>query len=77
MSFLNRLKESLSKTRENFSERIDSLLKFTKKIDDETFEELEELLIASDVGVNTTLELIDKLKEESRKIKSPEELKEN
>ena len=76
MSFLNRLKESLSKTRENFSERIDSLLKFTKKIDDETFEELEELLIASDVGVNTTLELIDKLKEESRKIKSPEELKE-
>lgn len=76
MSFLNRLKESLSKTRENFSERIDSLLKFTKMIDDETFEELEELLIASDVGVNTTLELIDKLKEESRKIKSPEELKE-
>jgi len=76
MSFLTRLKQSLSKTRENFSEKIDQLLKFTKKIDDETFDELEELLIASDVGVDTTLKLIDKLREESKRIKSPEELKE-
>ncbi len=75
MSFFNRLKESLSKTRKNFSEKFDNLLKFTKKIDEETFEELEELLIASDVGVNTTLELIEVLKEESKRINSPEELK--
>jgi len=75
MSFLNRLKQSLTKTRENFSEKFDNLLKLTKKIDDETFDELEELLIASDVGVNTTLKLIEKLKEDSKRIKSPEELK--
>jgi len=76
MSIFARLKQGLSKTRENFSEKIDQLLKFTKKIDEETFDELEELLIASDVGVNTTLQLIDKLKEESKRMKSPEELKE-
>ena len=75
MSFFNKLKQSLSKTRENFSEKIDSLLKFTKKIDDETFDELEELLIASDVGVNTTLKLMETLRENSKRIKSPEELK--
>jgi len=62
MSIFARLKQGLSKTRENFSEKIDQLLKFTKKIDEETFDELEELLIASDVGVNTTLQLIDNLK---------------
>ena len=76
MSIFARLKQGLSKTRENFSEKIDQLLKFTKKIDEETFDELEELLIASDVGVNTTLQLIDKLKEESKRMKSPDELKE-
>jgi len=75
MSFFNRLKQSLSKTRENFSQKFDNLLKFTKKIDDETFDELEELLIASDVGVNTTLKLMDTLRENSKRIKSPEELK--
>jgi len=75
MSIFARLKQGLSKTRENFSEKIDQLLKFTKKIDEETFDELEELLIASDVGVNTTLQLIDKLKEESKRMKSPDELK--
>jgi len=75
MSFFNRLKQSLSKTRENFSQKFDNLLKFTKKIDDETFDELEELLIASDVGVNTTLKLMETLRENSKRIKSPEELK--
>ncbi|NLZ54582.1 MAG: signal recognition particle-docking protein FtsY [Thermoanaerobacteraceae bacterium] len=75
MGFLNRLKQGLSRTRENFSEKFDNLLKFTKKIDDETFDELEELLIASDVGVNTTLQLIEGLRKDAKKINSSEELK--
>lgn len=75
MGFFDKLKQSLSKTRENFSEKFDNLLKFTKKIDDETFDELEELLIASDVGVNTTLKLIERLREDAKRLKSSEELK--
>jgi len=76
MGIFDRLKQGLSKTRENFSEKLDQLLKFSKRIDDETFDELEELLIASDVGVSTTLKLIDKLRDDSKRIKNPEELKE-
>ncbi|HHY71493.1 MAG TPA: signal recognition particle-docking protein FtsY [Thermoanaerobacterales bacterium] len=75
MGIFDRLKQGLSKTRESFNEKFDNMLKFTKKIDAETFEELEELLISADVGVYTTQELIEKLKDSSRKIKSPEELK--
>ena len=75
MGIFDKLKQGLSKTRESFSEKFDNILKFTKKIDEETFEELEELLISADVGVYTTQELIERLRENSKKIKSTEELK--
>ncbi|HHV17345.1 MAG TPA: signal recognition particle-docking protein FtsY [Thermoanaerobacterales bacterium] len=75
MGFFDRLKQGLSKTRESLNEKLDSILKFTKTIDEETFEELEELLISADVGVNTTLELIERLRNKSQKIKNPDELK--
>jgi len=59
MGFLNRLKESLTKTRQGFVERIDNLVHRHKAINEDLFEELEELLIQADVGVNTALELVE------------------
>jgi len=77
LGFFDKLKQSLSKTRDNITVKIDDLLKFTKKIDEETLEELEELLISADIGVNTTLELMENLREKARtkKITDADELK--
>lgn len=77
MGFFSKIKEGLKKTRENVVDKIDTMLKSFKKIDDELFEELEELLIMGDVGVATASkiceELKDKVKEE--KISDPEEIR--
>ncbi|OPX89933.1 signal recognition particle-docking protein FtsY [Pelotomaculum sp. PtaB.Bin117] len=59
MGFFNRLKESLTKTRQGFVEKIDNLVHRHKAINEDLFEELEELLIQADVGVNTALELVE------------------
>lgn len=78
MGFFNKLIQGLNKTRDNFTEKIDGLLKFTKKIDEETLEELEELLIYADVGVNTTLKLMDTIREKIKieRIKDADDLRE-
>ncbi len=55
--------EGLSKTRDNFVNRLINLNNKTKKITDEYFEELEDILIMADIGVNTVLNFIDRLKE--------------
>ena len=70
-----RLKEGLSKTRDSFVSKISSIFSRTN-IDDELYEELEETLIQADVGVRTTMELIDKMKDEveEKDITEPEEL---
>lgn len=60
--FFIKLKEGLLKTRKGMSDRIDSILKSYGKIDDELFDELEEVLITADVGVDTTLKIIENLK---------------
>ncbi|MCX5719937.1 MAG: signal recognition particle-docking protein FtsY, partial [Nitrospirae bacterium] len=66
MGFFDRLKEGLTKTRKSFVERVDSI--FTgRKIDEETLEELEELLIASDVGTKASAEIIKTIREKSEK----------
>lgn len=75
MGFFNRLTQGLSKTRDSINQKIEGIFKFTKKIDEDTLDELEELLITADVGVSTTQILIDKLRAQSKHIKSPEELK--
>ncbi|WP_020615320.1 signal recognition particle-docking protein FtsY [Paenibacillus daejeonensis] len=84
MSFFKRLKESISskteavttvfkegltKTRTAFVEKVEELITRRKKIDEEFFEELEEILIGADVGVNTVMELIDELRKEVKKRK--------
>lgn len=62
MGFFNRIKEGLKKTRKAVIGQIDSMLKSFTKIDEELFEELEELLVMGDVGVKTASEICDKLR---------------
>ena len=62
MGFFGKLKESLSKTKESINEKFDSVIKVFKKVDDELFDELEEVLITSDLGVNTSCEIIERLR---------------
>ncbi len=61
MGFFEKLKNGLFKSRNSFFGRIVSL--FKRGIDDETLDELEEILISADVGVNSTEEILDKLRE--------------
>lgn len=72
----NKFKEGLTKTRDAFVNRVDDLFSRRKKIDEDFYEELEEILIGADVGVNTVLKLIDELRAEvkKRKIEDPAEL---
>lgn len=76
MGLFSKLNDSLSKTRKGFVEKLfDS---FTgKEIDDDLYDELEELLIQGDVGVNTAVELVERLREREKtdKLKYAEQLK--
>ncbi len=77
MGFLAKLKEGLAKTKNAIFGRIDALLKHFVKVDEDLLEELEELLITADVGVNTTEEILDRLREEIKegRLKDPNEIK--
>lgn len=65
----NIFKEGLSKTRTAFVEKVEELITRRKKIDEQFYEELEEILIGADVGVNTVMQLIDDLRVEVKKRK--------
>ncbi len=73
--FLSRLKQGLSKTRKILTTDIDELFAGNRKIDDELLEELEELLITSDIGVQTSMDLIDNISRKSWEIGDAEQLK--
>ncbi|SDZ02248.1 fused signal recognition particle receptor [Proteiniborus ethanoligenes] len=77
IGFFNRLKNGLSKTRKGITEKVDIILKSYKKIDEELFEDLEEVLITADVGVNTTMDIIQELREKvkERKISEVSEIR--
>ena len=62
-SWFNRLKVGLSKTQENLVGRVRSLLRAGRKIDEELMEEIEEILIQADVGVNTTMMLMENVRD--------------
>lgn len=76
--FFTKLKEGLTKTRENFVGKIEEVFTGRKKIDEELYDELEEALIGSDVGVHSSLELVERLRKEvkKRKISQTSELNE-
>jgi fused signal recognition particle receptor len=57
-----RFKLGLSKTRQNIGGKIDTLIKSTRKLDEDFYEELEEILIQADVGMDTSLALVDKIR---------------
>lgn len=75
--FFDKLKKGLTKTRDNFSNKIDGIIKSYKKIDEELFEDLEEVLVTADVGINTTMKLIDNLRDrvKKEKVSDPEKVK--
>lgn len=75
--FFARLKEGLTKTRNNIVKGIDSVFSGFSAIDDEFYEELEEILIMGDIGVNATAEILSRLKGQikERRIKNPQECK--
>ncbi|WP_297210061.1 MULTISPECIES: signal recognition particle-docking protein FtsY [Thermodesulfovibrio] len=66
MGFLERLKDKLSKTKQNIVEKIEAIIPAGKRIDEATIEEIEEILITSDLGIKATEEIIENLK---RKLK--------
>ena len=75
--FFAKLFGGLEKTRKSLNDKIDNVLKMFKKVDEELFEELEEALIMADVGVDTSLYIIEQLRERTidKKIKEPELIK--
>ncbi|WP_044337423.1 signal recognition particle-docking protein FtsY [Rossellomorea aquimaris] len=62
-----KFKDGLSKTRNNFTSKVNDLVARYRKVDEEFFEELEEILIGADVGFDTVMELIDELKLEVKR----------
>lgn len=64
--FFNRLKEGLTKTRDGLTDKINEVLKLAVTIDDDLYDELEEVLITADIGMATTMEIIDRLKDKIR-----------
>ena len=74
--FFNRLKSGLSKTRKVLTTDIDELFTGKVKVDDAMLEDLEELLITADIGVQTTLDIIERIRKKAPLISGPDELKE-
>lgn len=77
VGWFKRLKQGLEKTRDDMNYKINDILGNYVKIDDEMMEDLEDLLISSDMGMETTMTLIDRLKETIREkqIQDPKEVK--
>ena len=78
MGFFSKLKEGLAKTRKGITERIDQVLVSFGKVDEELFEELEEVLVTADLGVDTAIRIMDDTREKvkERKITDPLKIKE-
>lgn len=77
VGFFSKLVQGLTKTRDNILEGVDNVLKSFTKIDEELYEELEEALIMADLGVATTMDIMEKLqtKVKENKITDPADLK--
>lgn len=74
--YFKRLKERLSKTRKTLSGGLEKLFSGKQRIDDDLLEELEALLITSDIGVQTATELIKSISEQSSVVSGPDQIKE-
>ena len=74
--FFARLRKGLTKTRDILNTNIEDLFVSSKKIDDTMLEDLEEMLITSDIGVQTSMEIIEQISKNAGKIQSSKDLKE-
>jgi fused signal recognition particle receptor len=76
-SFLERMKEAVTRTRESLSERIEEVVSLNKEIDRATLDDLEATLIGADLGTTTTTEVLEKLRDKAdrKQIKNVDELK--
>jgi fused signal recognition particle receptor len=76
-NFFSRFRKAVSATRENIASRIEDVVKGRKQIDETTLEELEEALISADIGVHTTLEIIEEVRRQvgRQTLKDVDELK--
>ena len=76
-SFIDRMKEAVTRTRENLAERIEEVVSFNKEIDRNTLDDLEATLIGADLGTTTTREVLAQLRERAdrKQIKDVDELK--
>lgn len=77
MSFFDKLKEGLAKTKASFTEKVNNVFKNFRKVDEELLEELEEALILSDVGFETSTKIIKQLRDKikTNRIEDSEEVK--
>lgn len=73
MGFFDKLKQGLSKTKSSFDEKINNVFSNFRKVDEELLEELEEALIMSDVGVETSTKIISNLRDRIKKEKIEDE----
>ena len=78
MSFFSKIAQGLKKTKNSLSSALDGMLSVFTKIDDELFEELEEILIMSDISVNTSEKICDELRKKVKaaRTENPEDIKE-
>src|ERR1700757_2520291 len=76
-NFLDRMKQAVTRRRENLAERIDDIVSIGKESDRNTLDDLEATLIGADLGSTTTQEVLGKLREKAdrKQIKNVEELK--
>lgn len=76
VGFFSKIKNGLTKTRDSFTSNLKNLFTRNVKIDDDLYEELEEILISADIGMTSTVEIVDQLREEIKKrnIKNSEEI---
>lgn len=73
MGFFDKLKQGLGKTKDSFNEKINDIFSNFRKVNEELLEELEEILIMSDVGMDTSLSIIDGLRNRIKKEKIEDE----
>lgn len=73
MGFFDKLKSGLGKTKQTINEKINNVFSSFRKVDEELLEELEEVLVTSDIGMETSMEIIEKLRTKIKKEKIEDE----
>ena len=73
MGFFDKLKNGLNKTKKSFDEKINNVFSSFRKVDEDFLEELEEILIMSDIGMDTSVKIINHLRERIKKEKIEDE----